>query len=144
MSDALINLRVPAATKGRWVRASRAAGQRLTDYITSAVEAYMQQQLARVAIPERLDFADLRLAREPDGSVSFEWGVIERICAASGIPVELLRDGPEDNVAGLLIGWYCAHRERGGNADPVADDLLAEVQAEDAAGQHVSHAPGRA
>lgn len=39
MTDALIHLRVPAATKGRWVRASRAAGMRLTDWITQAVEA---------------------------------------------------------------------------------------------------------
>lgn len=144
MNDSLIHLRVPAATKGRWVRASRAAGQRLTDYITCAVEAYMQQQLARVVIPEDLQFFDLNLARDSDGSVSFDWGVIERICTASGLPVELLRDGPEDNIAGLLIGWYQAHRQRGGGADPVAEDLLGEVHAEDAAGQHVSHAPGRA
>ena len=144
MTDSMIHMRVPAATKGRWVRASRAAGMRLTDYIANAVEDYMQQQLARVAIPEGLDFSDLRLAREADGAVSFDWAVIERICAASGMPVELLREGPEDNVAGLLIGWYCAHRERGGKADPVAEDLLAEVRAEDATGQHVSHAPGRA
>ena len=144
MTESLIHLRVPATTKGRWVRTSRAAGMRLTDYITSAVEAYMQQQLTRVAIPEGLDFADLRLARDTDGAVSFDWAVIERICQASGMPVELLREGPEDNVAGLLIGWYCAHRERGGNTDPVAEDLLAEVQAEDAAGQAFSHAPGRA
>lgn len=78
MTEAIIHLRIPAATKGRWVRASRAAGQRLSDYITSAVEAYMQQQLARVAIPERLDFADLRLARDADGAVSFDWAVIDR------------------------------------------------------------------
>lgn len=144
MAEAIIHLRVPAATKGRWVRASRAAGLRLTDYITCAVEAYMQQQLASVAIPEGLDFADLRLAREPDGSVSFDWGVIERICAASGLPVEILRDGPEDNVAGLIIGWYKAHLQHGGAPDPVADDLDAERIAEDAAGQNISHAPGRA
>lgn len=143
MTESLIHLRVPTATKGRWVRASRAAGMRLTDYITCAVEAYMQQQLTRVAIPEGLDFSDLHLVREADGSVSFDWGVIERICAASGLPVELLRDGPEDNIAGLLIGWYQAHRQRGGGADPVAEDLLGEVRAEDAAGQHASHAPGR-
>jgi hypothetical protein len=104
----------------------------------------MQQQLARVAIPERLDFADLRLAREPDGSVSFEWGVIERICAASGIPVELLRDGPEDNVVGLIQSWYEIHRQHGGAPDPVIEDLAAEAAAEDAAGQPYSHAPGRA
>lgn len=37
MSDALIHLRVPAATKARWVRESRAAGMRLTDWITARV-----------------------------------------------------------------------------------------------------------
>ena len=144
MTESLIRLRVPAAVKGRWVRASRAAGLRLTDYITSAVEAYMQQQLTRVAIPEGLDFADLRLERDADGAVSFDWDVIERICQASQLPVELLRAGPEDNVAGLITHWYMAHRQRGGAADPVAEDLIAEVRAEDAAGQAYSHAPGRA
>ena len=33
----LIHLRVPAATKARWVRESRAAGMRLTDWITARV-----------------------------------------------------------------------------------------------------------
>jgi len=144
MTESMIHLRVPAATKGRWVRASRAAGMRLTDYITCAVEAYMQQQLARVAIPEGLDFADLHLAREADGGVSFDWSVIERICAASSLPVELLRDGPEDNVVGLILGWYEAHRQRGGAPDPIVEDLESERVAEDAAGQYASHAPGRA
>ena len=144
MTESLIHLRVPATVKGRWVRASRAAGMRLTDWITEAVEAHMQQQIAKICIPDDLSFSDLHLARDPDGAVSFDWAVIERICTASGMPVELLREGPEDNVAGLLIGWYCAHRERGGNTDPVAEDLLAEVQAEDAAGQAFSYEPGRA
>ena len=34
--------------------------------------------------------------------------------------------------------------QTGGGRDPVAEDLIAEVRAEDAAGQHYSHAPGRA
>ena len=42
-----IHLNVPAATKGRWVRASRAVGMRLTDWIVDAVEAHMQQQQAQ-------------------------------------------------------------------------------------------------
>lgn len=71
MNDALIHLRVPAATKARWVRESRAAGMRLTD-------------------------------------------------------------------------WICQHLSAGGERDAVADDLIAEVRAEDAAGQQYSHAPGRA
>lgn len=144
MNESLIHLRVPTAVKGRWVRASRVAGMRLTNYITCAVEAYMQQQLARVKIPEGLDFSDLKLAREPDGSVSFDWSVIERICAASGLPVDLLRDGPDDNVVALILGWYEAHRKRGGATDPVIEDLESERVAEDAAGQYASHAPGRA
>ena len=144
MTDATIHLRVPAALKGRWIRASRAAGMRLTDWIIDAVEAHMQQQLARVAIPDDLDFSDLRLARDQDGHVSFDWSVIERICEVSSISADVLRDGPEDNVAALIIGWYKAHRQAGGDADPVAEDLIAEVRLEDAHGGGHSHAPGRA
>ncbi|ELQ8318149.1 hypothetical protein B382_19830 [Stutzerimonas stutzeri B1SMN1] len=117
---------------------------RLTDWIVDAVEAHMEQRLARVAIPDDLSFSDLQLTREPDGSVSFNWWVVERICAASGLPVEILRDGPEDNVCGLIVGWYQLHRQHGGEADPVAEDLESERVAEDAAGQYASHAPGRA
>lgn len=36
-SEALIHLRVPAELKARWVRESRAAGMRLTDWITARV-----------------------------------------------------------------------------------------------------------
>lgn len=144
MSDALIHLRVPAALKGRWVRASRAAGMRLTDWITDAVEAYMQQQLASATIPDDIVFTDLKLARDPDGAVSFEWSVIERICRASGLSVELLQDGPEENLARLITRWYMVHREQGGAADPVAEDLIAEALLEEQHGQAVSHRPGRA
>lgn len=104
----------------------------------------MQQQLTRLAIPDDIDFAALHLARDADGAVSFDWAVIERICRANNLPVELLREGPEDNLAGLLIGWYSAHRNAGGAPDAVAEDLLAEVQAEAAAGQAFSYEPGRA
>lgn len=127
--DSLIHLRVPAATKGRWIRASRAAGMRLTDWIVDAVEAHIQQQMAKVAIPDDLDFSDLSLARDPDGGVSFDWAVIERICEASALPVEMFRDAPEDNVSGLIVGWYQAHRQHGGKSDPVAEDLIAEAVA---------------
>lgn len=104
----------------------------------------MQQQMAKVAIPDDLAFSDLHLARDPDGSVSFDWSVIERICEASGLPEEMFLDAPEDNVSGLIIGWYHAHRQQGGETDPVAEDLIAEAVAEEKAGQTVSHQPGRA
>ena len=144
MTDHTIYLRVPASLKGRWIRASRAAGMRLTDWITQAVEAHMQQQLTQITIPDGVEFADLRLQRDPDGAVSFDWTPIERICAASGLAVTVLREGPEDNVAGLIMHWYGAHRAAGGTPDPVQEDLIAETLIEDAAGQPYSLPPGRA
>lgn len=104
----------------------------------------MRQQLAKITIPGGVEFADLRLSREMDGSISFDWSVIEKICEASGMTAETFRDAPEDSVATLLITWYQAHRKQGGEADPVAEDLFGEVAAEDAAGQDASHRPGRA
>lgn len=143
-ANATINLSVPAATKGRWVRASRAADMRLTDFIVDAVEAYMQQQLTKVVIPDDVSFSDLHLARDPDGGISLDWAPIERICEASGLSIDLFRSGPEDNLAALVTRWYTAHRQNGGAADAVADDLFTEALIEGAAGQHVSHTPGRA
>ena len=144
MTDSLIHLRVPAAVKGRWVRASRSAGMKLTDYIVDAVEAYMQQQMTRITIPNDVKFTDLKLQRDADGAVSFDWTPIERICRASGLDAALLRDGAEDNVSALIMGWYRAHIDAGGERDAVQDDLIAEAITEDAAGQHYSHEPGRA
>lgn len=142
--DSLIHLRVPAATKGRWVRASRAAGMRLSDWITQAVEAQMQHQITKIAIPNDLEFSELNLSRGSDGNVSFDWSVIEKICIASNVSPDLFKDGPEDNVASLIINWYAEHRKEGGAADTVAEDLFSEVLAEDKAGQSFSYQPGNA
>lgn len=97
-----------------------------------------------IAIPDGLQFSQLKLARENDGSVSMDWGVIEQICTASGVPVDVFKNAPEDNTAALIIHWYTAHRQAGGAADSVAEDLLAETIAEQSRGQTISHQPGRA
>lgn len=97
-----------------------------------------------IQVPDDLDFSALKLARDVDGMVSFDWGPIETICAASGIDVGIFREAPEDNIAGLLTAWYSAHRQRGGAADPVQEDLIAEAALEDSRGGGISHAPGRA
>lgn len=141
---AIVHLRVPLALKGRWVRASRAAGMRLTDWIVEAVERDVRQQLTRITIPAGVRFADLKLGRAPDGHVSFSWAPIEAICAASSIDVAGLRDGPEDNVSALIVAWYDAARAAGEPADATADDLIAETLAEERIGQTVSLPPGRA
>ncbi len=99
----------------------------------------------RVAIPDGVRFADLQLARDPKtGDVSFDWSPIEKICTANNLPIEHMRNGPEDNVSGLIVAWYSAHLQAGGDRDPVADDLIAEAVAEDTAGQTHSHKPGQA
>lgn len=99
----------------------------------------------KIAIPEGLDFADLKLRRVPEtGEVEFDWDPIERICEASGVEIEIFRDSDEGNVAGLITQWYAEHRARGGNPDPVQEDIIAETMVEDSIGGGVSHEPGRA
>lgn len=95
-------------------------------------------------VPSDLQFSDLKLVREQDGSVSFDWSAIDRICAASGLEADRFRNSAEDNVAGLIVAWYQAHRREGGEPDAVAEDLLSEVRLEDQAGQFASLPPGRA
>ena len=98
-----------------------------------------------ISIPFGMTFADLRLARDSQtGDVSFDTLVIERIEQESGLPTGFFMGQPEDAMAALITTWYSAHRAAGGDADPVAEDLLAEVMTEDAAGQPYSHKPGRA
>jgi hypothetical protein len=144
-AEALIRLRVPAELKARWVRESRVAGMRLTDWIVSKVEAQPMKKTTPISIPLGMTFADLRLERDSKtGDVSFDTSVIERIEQESGLPAGFFMGQHEDALAALITTWYSAHRAAGGDADPVAEDLLAEVLAEDAAGQPYSHAPGRA
>ncbi len=45
-----------------------------------------------------------------------------------GLPVELLRDGPEDNVATLITHWYMAHKKHSVASDLVAEDLIELAQ----------------
>lgn len=139
--DALIHLRVPAGLKARWVRESRAAGMRLTDWIIRRVEDKMYKPV-QICIPADLDFSALRLARNPSGSVSFDTSVISRIEQASGQEAGFFMGQAEDVVAELIVSWYSQHLGAGGARDPVADDLIAEVRTEDAAGQPFSHSPG--
>lgn len=43
-NDAIIHLRVPADKKNLWVRESQNVGMRLTEWITKAVELYINRQ----------------------------------------------------------------------------------------------------
>lgn len=102
-------------------------------------------KITPISIPIGMAFSELRLERDSQtGDVSFDTAVIERIEQESGLPTGFFMGQHEDALASLITTWYSAHRAAGGDSDPVAEDLLAEVRAEDAAGQLYSHKPGRA
>lgn len=96
--------------------------------------------MTTLCIPPGLRFADLRLAFEPDGDLSFDADVIRSICGASGIDHARFA-ADEDALCALIAAWYRAHRAQGGEPDPTAEAISAEVAAEDASGQHASLHP---
>jgi len=98
----------------------------------------------KITIPDGLQFRDLKLQREPNGAVTFDTSIINLICSASDINLELFTHSTEDNVAALIVAWYDIHRNAGGKPDPVADDLIAEVMAENQHGGGQSYQPGSA
>jgi hypothetical protein len=99
----------------------------------------------KITIPPEVKFSDLHLSRNSEtGAVEFDWTPIEKICAASGVDIHLLREQHEDNVAGLITVWYFEHRQLGGEPDPVQEELIEEMRLEDERGVGLSHPPGRA
>lgn len=95
----------------------------------------------RFAIPDGLEFSQLQLRRESVGAVSVDTGILGRIVQAAGLEAATLT---ENDISGLIMGWYFAHTNAGGAPDQTAEDLIAEALAEDAHGGGFSHAPGRA
>lgn len=92
----------------------------------------MRPRRVLAVIPEGVDFSALRLARDPaSGDVSYDLDVITRVCLASGIEPAVMHQGPEDSVASLIVAWYAEHLRLGGKPDLVAEQLGAEVRAED-------------
>lgn len=104
----------------------------------------MDNTLLQISIPDGLDFSALKLARDSDGHVSFDWEPINIICAASNINPDVFTSTHEDNIGGLIMTWYRAHIANGGQPDPVAEDLIAEAMLEDEHGGGFSYPPGRA
>jgi hypothetical protein len=84
----------------------------------------------KLRIPAGLDFSALKLRRHLEsGDMEFEWAPIEAICTASGIDPVAFRQTAEANLASLISAWYRMHRELGGAADPVAEQITAEKKA---------------
>ena len=104
----------------------------------------MNKKLLQISIPDDVRFADLKLRRHKNGDLSFDWSPILKICQASGIDPGLMKTGPEENVSGLVVAWYVAHRDDGGAPDQAAEEIMREVLAEEIAGQKFSYPPGSA
>jgi hypothetical protein len=80
------------------------------------------------------EFTRLQLARDPrTGYISYSRDAIAKILRDRDITAAVL--GDEESVSELLIGWYMAHRTAGGDANPVMEQLISEVMAEDEFGQ---------
>jgi hypothetical protein len=95
-----------------------------------------------IQIPVDISFEDLQLARDPvTGVVAFDLEPVERVCEANDIDADTFLT--DDNIGVLLNAWYQAHRTSGGAPDPVQEQLLAEVEAEDEFGLiNVQEGPG--
>ena len=64
MTDSLVHLRVPAATKARWVRESRAAGMRLTDWIVARIDGQKGKTMIQYTIRPTVMTVDTRAAAD--------------------------------------------------------------------------------
>jgi len=78
----------------------------------------------KIKIPLGVDFADLQLAFDENGDMCYDAKPIEAICQASGLDVSHFRDGPEENLRGLIAAWYLAHRKHGGVSNPIAEEFF--------------------
>jgi hypothetical protein len=94
----------------------------------------------QLRIPDTVKFSDLKLAFD-DGDLSFDWTPIEIICGHNGMPVDMFKHEPEDNVSTLIVHWYAQHREAGGDPDPIAEEFFAEIEAEGLSGLIALSAP---
>lgn len=101
--EALVHLRVPAATKARWVRDSRAAGQRLTDWIIERVERSEGQNMRVLKINDSLagqyHGAGWALAAISGGQVV----ALRYVADVAGPPIEDVASGP--HAAFFIRRW---------------------------------------
>jgi len=86
-----------------------------------------------LTISDDLQFADLILEREPvTHRLLFLPAPLGELCLVNCLdPEEVLAS--EDLACELICEWYLAHIEAGGEPDPLAEQILAEVaEAQDA------------
>lgn len=95
-------------------------------------------------LPFDLSFSDLRLRWLTGGMVGFEWEAIERLCEASSIDPNLIRNSGPGNVGKLISYWYILHRLNGGEPDLVKEEAMSIAATEAWGDIQYVHAPGHA
>ena len=89
----------------------------------------------KITIPPAVDFAELQLARELyTRRLLYKPMPLERLIAANRLALRGTMFEEEDLAAWLIARWYLAHRTAGGEPDPVAEEVLADVEALQAIG----------
>ena len=82
--EALIHLRVPAELKARWVRESRAAGMRLTDWIVARIDGQKGKTMIQYTIRPTVMTVDTRAAADAcnrelaSAGDTFDRGAVEK------------------------------------------------------------------
>lgn len=111
MTDALIHLRVPAATKARWVRQSRSEGKRLTDWITEKVEKAMHKYIIQHLESGDFDYSDCGSLEGAWEQEKTEWWVKDHPAGEDSAKAEFLASLHEytqaevDAAHGSGYGW---------------------------------------
>ena len=83
-----------------------------------------------ITIPAGLGFAELALEREPrTRRLLYKPVPLERLVSANRLAIRGTMFEEEDLAAWLIAEWYLAHRVRGGEPDPIAEEVLAEIVA---------------
>jgi len=114
--EALIHLHVPAALKARWVRESRAAGMKLTDWIIEQIERPMPALKITDTIANQYHGAGWALAAVAGGQI---------------VALRYIADVAPDQVAeqvadgGQHAGFFVKHWLSTAEAGPVVRELQA-------------------
>lgn len=87
----------------------------------------------KIPFPEDHHFSLLEWVQNSstDGNMEFDWSLIEDVCAASGMDIEEFLDTREHDAAALIHEWYAEHRGRGGDPDPIMEDILTAAKIEE-------------
>ena len=81
-----------------------------------------------IVLPPGVDFSDLRLEHDDAGGLHYLPDPLAACCEANDLDVGTTL-GNEDLVRMLVARWYLAHHIAGGDPDPVAETILAELAA---------------